>query len=91
MHGLDFWKSENADARGSVQRKNVKVVVTNHLIKISSQQSLRGSNVWFGVGTFGTNDDVMKGLGNCYRMRVRDTVCGDIAAGKDLERWSELK
>lgn len=23
--------------------------------------------VWFGVGTFGTGDDEMMGLGNCYR------------------------
>ena len=23
--------------------------------------------VWFGVGTFGTSDDEMMGLGNCYR------------------------
>ena len=23
--------------------------------------------VWFGVGTFGTDEDPMRGLGNCYR------------------------
>jgi len=43
-------------------------------------------HVWFGVGTFGTEDDVMRGLGNCYRMRVRDTECGDINSGELLER-----
>lgn len=42
--------------------------------------------VWFGVGTFGTQDDEMQGLGNCYRMRIRDTTCGDLNAGPLLER-----
>jgi len=46
-----------------------------------------GDNVWFGVGTFGTSDDPMQGLGNCYRMKVVDTVCGGAAdAGTPLER-----
>lgn len=49
---------------------------------------IRNQNVWFGVGTFGTSDDPMQGLGNCYRMKVRDTNCNDINAGQDLERWS---
>ena len=35
---------------------------TKHLI------GWRGEDVWFGVGTFGTMDDSMQGLGNCYRL-----------------------
>ena len=27
----------------------------------------------------------MRGLGNCYRMRVRDTECGDINSGTQYE------
>jgi len=42
--------------------------------------------VWFGVGTFGTGDDPMQGLGNCYRMVIRDTNCGNIDGGELLER-----
>ena len=45
-----------------------------------------GTSVWFGVGTFGTNEDAMMGLGNCYRLKVRDTNCGDINGGELLER-----
>ena len=33
----------------------------------------RGEEVWFGVGTFGTEDDVMRGLGNCYRLQLYNT------------------
>ena len=44
------------------------------------------SGVWFGVGTFGTQDDPMQGLGNCYRMVIRDTNCGDINGGPLLDR-----
>ena len=43
-------------------------------------------DVWFGVGTFGTTEDAMQGLGNCYRMKVRDTECGNIEAGEFLDR-----
>ena len=43
-------------------------------------------DVWFGVGTFGTTEDPMQGLGNCYRLKVRDTECGNIEAGEFLER-----
>ena len=42
--------------------------------------------MWFGVGTFGMQDDPIKGLGNCYRMRVHDTKCGDPYHGTKLER-----
>ena len=28
----------------------------------------------------------MQGLGNCYRMKVRDTECGNIEAGEFLDR-----
>jgi len=45
-----------------------------------------GENVWFGVGTFGTEDDEMRGLGNCYRMKIRETTCADINSGEFLER-----
>jgi len=44
-------------------------------------------NVWFGVGTFGTSEDPIQGLGNCYRLSVVDTICGgDPNAGTPLER-----
>ena len=33
---------------------------------ISYGDALEGQ-VWFGVGTFGTSEDEMRGLGNCYR------------------------
>jgi len=45
-----------------------------------------GEDVWFGVGTFGTMDDPMQGLGNCYRMVVKTTNCKDQMAGRDLEK-----
>jgi len=48
--------------------------------------SRTGQNVWFGVGTFGTTADQMQGLGNCYRLVVRETSCYDRMAGKELER-----
>jgi len=44
-----------------------------------------GEDVWFGVGTFGTGDDAQMGLGNCYRL-VKETVCGNRMAGRDLEK-----
>ncbi|XP_059084701.1 uncharacterized protein LOC131881768 [Tigriopus californicus] len=43
-------------------------------------------DVWFGVGTFGTTEDAMQGLGNCYRLKVRDTNCGNLEGGALLER-----
>ena len=46
----------------------------------------RGEHVWFGVGTFGTDEDKMQGLGNCYRMKVQDTNCEDPLGGLALER-----
>jgi len=45
-----------------------------------------GEHVWFGVGTFGTDEDEMQGLGNCYRMKVQDTNCEDPLGGLALER-----
>ena len=30
--------------------------------------------VWFGVGTFGTSDDEMMGLGNCYRYHYLQNI-----------------
>ena len=45
-----------------------------------------GELVWFGVGTFGTDEDEMQGLGNCYRMKVQDTNCEDPLGGLALER-----
>jgi len=45
-----------------------------------------GEDVWFGVGTFGTGDDAQMGLGNCYRLVVKETVCGNRMAGRDLEK-----
>lgn len=45
-----------------------------------------GNKVWFGVGTFGTEDDVMMGLGACYRLHVQDTNCDDAYGGEPLER-----
>ena len=44
----------------------------------------RGEEVWFGVGTFGTEDDVMRGLGNCYRLRLHNT--GHLALFSKLVR-----
>ncbi len=53
----------------------------------SSYGADESQHVWFGVGTFGTSDDPMQGLGNCYRLSVVDTVCGgDAGAGDPLER-----
>jgi len=49
-------------------------------------KSRTGEDVWFGVGTFGTGDDPMQGLGNCYRLVVKETVCSDRMAGRDLEK-----
>jgi hypothetical protein len=46
----------------------------------------RNHNVWFGVGTFGTDNDPMLGLGNCYRLKVRDTACGNLESGLLLDR-----
>jgi len=58
--------------------------------KIQEQEakftSRTGENVWFGVGTFGTSDDPMMGLGACYRLVVKETACYDRMAGKDLEK-----
>jgi len=48
--------------------------------------SQNNENVWFGVGTFGTQDDPLMGLGACYRLSIRDTNCGDIEGGEPLER-----
>merc|ERR1711936_575634 len=45
-----------------------------------------GESVWFGGGTFGTDEDIMQGLGNCYRMKVQDTNCEDPLGGMPLER-----
>merc|ERR1712059_109980 len=45
-----------------------------------------GEDVWFGVGTFGTQDDAMQGLGACYRMVIRETNCLDRMAGRELEK-----
>ncbi len=43
--------------------------------------------VWLGVGTFGTADDPMQGLGNCYRLSIVDTECGGSPdAGAPIER-----
>ena len=42
--------------------------------------------MWFGVGTFGTSEDAMQGLGNCYRLSIVDTDCGNINGGNYLER-----
>lgn len=38
------------------------------------------------MGTFGTDEDALKGLGNCYRMVIRDTNCENIDGGELLER-----
>ncbi len=39
------------------------------------------------MGTFGTADDPMEGLGTCYRMKIADTICGGAPdAGEPLER-----
>ena len=46
----------------------------------------RGKTVWFGVGTFGTEEDAIQGLGNCYRMKVQDTNCEDALGGIPLEK-----
>jgi hypothetical protein len=40
-----------------------------------------GEDVYFGVGTFGTSDDVQRGLGACYRLQI-GTEGGGVA--KDL-------
>ena len=45
--------------------------------------------MWFGVGTFGVppDEDPIQGLGNCYRMVIRDTNCeGGLEGGAPLER-----
>eukprot|EP00095_Tigriopus_kingsejongensis_P008632 maker-scaffold426_size175065-snap-gene-0.36 protein:Tk08632 transcript:maker-scaffold426_size175065-snap-gene-0.36-mRNA-1 annotation:"endoglucanase" len=55
----------------------------NSRMKMEGQAS---NDVWFGVGTFGTTEDAMQGLGNCYRMKVRDTNCGDLNGGALLDR-----
>jgi len=40
-----------------------------------------GEDVYFGVGTFGTSDDVQRGLGACYRLKIGNEGDG---TGKDL-------
>lgn len=47
-----------------------------------------GDSVYFGVGTFGTADDVQNGLGACYRVQVdgvdRDLLVQSINTGHDV-------
>lgn len=49
--------------------------------------SKNNDNVYFGVGTYGCNDD-MKGLGACYRLKSagvdRDLILQSINTGSDV-------
>ena len=55
-------------------------------------KSRTGEDVFFGVGTFGTNDDVQRGLGACYRVKVgnegggveKDLLLQSINTGSDV-------
>jgi len=40
-----------------------------------------GEDVYFGVGTFGTSKDIMRGIGACYRLQIGSEGGG---VGKDL-------
>lgn len=40
-----------------------------------------GEDVYFGVGTFGTSNDIMRGIGACYRLQIGSEGGG---VGKDL-------
>jgi len=47
-----------------------------------------GQDVYFGVGTYGTSSDPMKGLGACYRLKVegvdKDIIAHSINTGHDV-------
>lgn len=47
-----------------------------------------GEDVFFGVGTFGTDDDAQKGLGSCFRVTVngvrKDLILQSINTGSDV-------
>lgn len=51
-----------------------------------------GNDVYFGVGTFGTSDDVIRGIGACYRMQIgsegggvaKDLLVQSINTGSDV-------
>jgi len=51
-----------------------------------------GEDVYFGVGTFGTSDDAMRGIGACYRLQIgsegggvaKDLLLQSINTGSDV-------
>eukprot|EP00475_Leptophrys_vorax_P024614 TRINITY_DN33_c0_g1_i5.p1 TRINITY_DN33_c0_g1~~TRINITY_DN33_c0_g1_i5.p1 ORF type:complete len:343 (+),score=84.97 TRINITY_DN33_c0_g1_i5:51-1079(+) len=47
-----------------------------------------GDNVYFGVGTYGSSSDPIRGLGACYRLKVdgvdRDIIAQSINTGSDV-------
>lgn len=51
-------------------------------------QKRTGEDVFFGVGTFGTADDVQQGLGSCFRVQVdgvaKDLLLQSINTGSDV-------
>lgn len=54
----------------------------------SSFLARTGNDVYFGVGTYGTSDDVQRGLGACYRMQVegisKDLIVQSVNTGSDV-------
>lgn len=55
----------------------------------SEFSSRTGQKVYFGVGTYGTSDDIQRGLGACYRLQVegvdRDLLVQSINTGSDVD------